>query len=72
MEPIVEELDVSTKEGLEARHCSYGELLRLDGADNKERGVLATRGLEIDDDSDIDPMKDGVEGFAVAREWIQR
>jgi hypothetical protein len=59
---VAEEIDIPARERLEAGDGADGELLGLDCASDGDSGILGAGGLEVDDDTDVDAVEDGVEG----------
>ncbi|WVY92823.1 hypothetical protein V8G54_031911 [Vigna mungo] len=57
---ITQKLNITTGERLQLRNRAHGELLRLNGTGDRKRWVLRARGLQIDDDSDVNPVKDAI------------
>ena len=55
---VTQKLNITAGERLQPRNCAHGELLRLNGTGDRKRWVLRARGLQIDDDSDVNPVKD--------------
>lgn len=60
---FAKQLDVPAWEGLETRNRAHRKLLRLNGAGDGEGRILRPRGLQIDDNTNVNAVKNGKKRF---------